>query len=288
MKNLIKKLAVLVTTIMLIASMTACTYIKDGYEWQDVTLTFDYQDKNGNEQTLDTTMSLTLNVTTKTSKRVLGLIKDGFYENTAVVIDSDYNYIELGSFTYENGEYKDIIQEMEPIKGEFRKNGVLGTYKARAGSIVMLRNADNQEDGGYLSYDTATYKFVIMLNDDAIDGTSYSVFGRIDDESLETLNDVVADVREGVDGKVRFRYLGERDETNGNLKLNADKTAYVGTLDYLVSTELNSDVFYLDGTPISDISKVYDEEAFDKTKATKFDKVLMPITPIIVKNFKIK
>ncbi len=283
MKNFIKKLAVLVTVIAVILSLTACTYRKDGYVWQDVTLTFDYQDKDGNEKTLDSTLSLTVNVTPKTTERVLGLIKDGFYNNTAVVIDSEYLYLELGSFTCSDGEYKDIINSTSTLDGEFRKNGVLGTYKARAGSIVMLRNADNQEQGGYLSYNTATYKFAILLNDDAIDGTSYCVFGRIDDESLETLSEIVNDEKEGKDGKINYRYLGDRDETNGNLKLNDDQSSYQGAFEYLVSTESKSEIFHLNGERIND-----DEDAYEKTKANRFDKVILPTSPIIVNNFKIK
>ncbi len=289
MKNFIKKIAVLVTIITLIASMTACTYIKDGYEWQDVTLTFNYQDEDGNEQSLNSTLSLTVNVTTQTTQRVLSLIKNGFYENTAVVIDSEFKYLELGSFTYENGEYKDIINEMSTIKGEFKNNGVMGTYKAQAGSIVMLRNEDNQEEGGYLSYDSATYKFAIMLTDDALNGKVYSVFGKIDDASLDALAEIADIEREGEDGKVHFRYLGDRDETNGNLKLNEDKTAYVNTFNYYMSTELNSDLFFDDKTPISDANKVYDEDVYDTIiNASQFDKVALPLKPIIVKNFKIK
>ncbi|MBQ9782703.1 MAG: peptidylprolyl isomerase [Clostridia bacterium] len=289
MKNFIKKIAVLVTIITLIASMTACTYIKDGYEWQDVTLTFNYQDDEGNEQTLNSTLSLTVNVTTQTTQRVLGLIKDGFYENTAVVIDSEFKYIELGAFTYEDGAYKDIISEMSTIKGEFKNNGVLGTYKAQAGSIVMLRNEDNQEEGGYLSYDTAMYKFAIMLTDDALNGKAYSVFGKIDDASLEVLAEIIDTEREGEDGKIRKRYLGDKDETNGNLILNEGRTGYVNSLEYFMSTELNSDLFYANGDKIGDASGVDDEDVYQKLiKASQFDVVALPFTPIIVKNFKIK
>ncbi len=287
MKKFIKKLAVLVTVLTLILSLTACTYIKDGYVWQDVTLTFNYQDENGEEQTLDSTLSLTVNITPKTSERVLSLIKNGFYNDTAVVIDSEFLYLELGSFTVSDGEYKDIIDSMPTIDGEFRKNGIIGTYKARAGSIVMLRNEDNHEDGDYKSYNTATYKFAILLHDDSIDGTSYSVFGKIDDESLETLADIVDNEKDGKDGKLHYRYLGDRDETNGNLKLNESQTGYEGTFEYLVSAELDSDIFYLTGDMIN-ASNPNDEEAYEKTNASRYDRVILPTSPIIVNNFKIK
>lgn len=286
MKNFIKKLAVLVTTLSVILSLTACTYRKDGYVWQDVTLTFNYQDQSGADQTLDSTLSLTTNITPKTTKRVLSLIKDGFYNDTAVVLDSELLYLELGSFTFSDNEYKDIIDSMPAIDGEFRKNGVLGTFNARAGSLVMLRNEDNQEEGAYLSYNTATYKFAILLNDDSIDGTSYCVFGKIDDESLEKLSEIVDSEKEGKDGKLHYRYLGDRDETNGNLKISDGK--YVNTFEYLVSATLNSEIFHLNGQPINDTANTYDEDAYEITKATRFNKVILPKSPIIVNNFKIK
>ncbi len=289
MKNFIKKLVVLVTTIMIMASMTACTYIKEGYEWQDVTLTFNYQDKDGVNKTLDSTLSLTVNVTTQTTQRILSLIKDGFYENTAVVIDYEYSLLEFGAFTYEDGEYKDIIREISTLKGEFKQNGVLGTYKAQAGSLVMLRNEDNKEEAEYLSYDTATYKFAIMLTDDAIDGTCYSVFGKIDDESLETLTSIVDNEAEGVNGQLFMRYLGDKDETTGNLKLNSDKTGYVNSLNYYMNSEVSSEIFYANGTEIGSNNDAPDFDIYEKIiGASRFEKVALPRNPITVTNFNIK
>jgi hypothetical protein len=128
-----------------------------------------------------------------------------------------------------------------------------------------------------------------MLTDDALNGKVYSVFGKIDDASLDILAEIADIEREGEDGKVHFRYLGDRDETNGNLKLNEDKTAYVNTFNYYMSTELNSDLFFADKTPISDTNKVYDEDVYEKIiNASQFNKVALPGSPIIVNNFKIK
>ncbi len=288
MKNFIKKIAVLVTVLTLIFSMTACTYIKDGYEWQDVTVTFNYQDVDGEAQTLETTLSLTKNISTKTTERVLSLIKDGFYENTAVVIDYEFKFIEIGAFTFENGEYKDIIENISTIKGEFRNNGVLGSYKAQAGSIVMLRNEDNAE-ADYLSYDSATYKFAIMLTDDALDGTRYSVFGRIDDESLEVLSQIIDTDREGVEGKLRMRYLGDKDETTGNLKLNAEQNGYENAMEYWMSVDYNSEIYYMNGELIGSTADASDFDIYELiVGATRFEKVAMPTNPITVSNFKIK
>ena len=289
MKKLLRTLTILIMAVMLLPTVIACTYIENGHEWQDVEFTISYTDENGEDKEMQSILSLSVNFTEQTTKRVKALIEEGFYNDTALVYDYNYDYVHFGSFKIEDGEYVDLIKDVEPIKGEFEKGGIKGSnLRATAGSIVMVRNEDS-EDAGAPRYDTATYKFVLLLNNDNdFNYRESCVFGKIDDDTLEALTEIVSYTEYDSDDKTRCRYLGDRDTDKGNLILNEDGKSYQNALDYYIQKNATDD-FYAYYPSREPIKYSDDQETYERISgASEKDLVVIPKEPVIVKNFKLK
>ena len=287
-KNFFKLLAVtLIGALTLMAS--ACTYRQDGSVIQDVKFAVEYENTSGESVEIESTLKLYKTFAPKTTEHLIKLIKNGFYNNSQIVFDNKGSYLILGSYTFENGEYKDLISETT-VDGEFLKNGFDNQGKlsvSNAGTLVMLRDPDSKK-GTSGKYDSATSTFAIMLTSSGLPNDSYTAFGKIDEESLEKFQTMKNDLFEDADGYTHARYVGDRDETTD--KRIVENGAYVNSYEYY---ELDGAAYREEGGKKVQLS--YEEEGdadydlWDKiSSANSFDNIVLPQKPITAKNFKLR
>ncbi|MBR5439392.1 MAG: peptidylprolyl isomerase [Clostridia bacterium] len=285
MKNLLKKLVVACLVLVATLTLGACTYRAEGSVCQDVTFDINYKDADGQDQTINATITLYKTFAPETCKRILSAVKDGFLNDTALVYNKDCSYIVLGDYEVENSEYKKLDYEGEGLYGEFTRNGFESKLKAEAGSLVMLREPDSNK--GYPKYDTAKIKFAILLDDASVfSNADYCVFGKVkaDTDTLENLVALRDETETDKDGMHHVKYVGDRN-------LDTDEIDYSQTFEYAHDNVKGELYEYVDG--VKSIEKMQieegeeDYELFTKlTEASDFDFVVIPNTTITVKNFK--
>lgn len=282
-KNFLKILVLAVISTLMI-SATACTYRAEGSVIQDVTFNVAYTDKAGEDVEIDAKIKLYKTFAPKTAEHIINLIKDGFYNNTAVAFDNLGDYLILGSYKLESDVYKDIMYNGETVNGEFQSNGFEGKLSPVAGTLVMLRDPDSQI--GDAKYDTGKATFAILLDSSsALTSGKYTVFGKIDSDLLEKLQDMKEELFTDSDGYSKVRYVGDRDEETD--KLIVENGAYKNSLEYYVK----------DGESYwsKNVKMQYEEEGdadfelYEKlADAHSFDNVILPVNAIKVSNFKLK
>ncbi len=230
-KSFIKVVAVAILTALTL-TLTACTtYIKNGSEIQDVK--FDVSYTVGEEtKTINSTLSLYKTFAPKTCNRVIDLCDNGFYNGSSLVLSKQQDYVVVGGFDFIENEYKTKNYNGSALKGEFTKAGRESKLSVKAGALVMLREFDSKK--GAQKYDTAKASFAILLTDaGTFTSDKFCVFGFIDDESLQLLQQAFIDNSATSQNYYRARYLGNRDD-NGAIDLtsgfdyyfNSDKEYY--------------------------------------------------------------
>ena len=215
MKKFVKALATICVLVMAF-SLTACTtYTKNGSVIQDVKFDVTYT-VDGETTTVNSTISLYKTFAPKTCDRIIGLIEDGFYDNTALTLSKQQDYIVVGGFDFDT----DYIQKSytgEGLRGEFTSAGRESKLKVQVGALVMLREFDTDE--GEPKYDTAKASFAIVIaNSGTFTNDKFCVFGFMDIESVELLQDAFTDNSADEEGYFRAKYLGDRN--NGVLTSN--------------------------------------------------------------------
>ena len=288
-KNIFK--LILITLISVLAiSMVGCTYRADGSVIQDVKFEVSYENASGEAVEIESTLKLYKTFAPKTTEHIINLVKDKFYNDTQVVFDNTGSYLILGSYTMDNGKYKDLIYNEEDfeLNGEFKKNGFDNQGKLNTqteGTLVMLREPDSKKGGP--KYDSAKATFAIILSSaSSLPSDSYTAFGKIDEDSLAKFKTMKEDLFEDANGYTHARYVGDRDETTDLRKI--ENGAYVNSYEY----------YELDGSAYSivDKSKLKYEEEGDEdyelwekiSSAYAFDNIVIPQKPITAKNFKLK
>ena len=292
MKNLLTKIAVICLIVITTLSFGACTYRAEGSVCQDVTFDITYKNAENENKTINATITLYKTFAPKTCNQVLSLIKDGFYNDTALVYSKDCSYIVLGAYEIENSVYKELNSNASKLIGEFTKGSMESKLKAEAGSLVMLREPDTNKGGP--KYDTAKVKFAILLDGNAgFNSDEYCVFGKVK-ASTDTLKNLVAlrDETETVNnGMHHVKYVGDRYvELNENGEYE-DKIDYTKTFEYFHDNVKGELYAYENGVMATDKMEIEeggkDYELFTKlTEANNFDFVVLPNTTITVKNFK--
>ena len=214
MKKFVKALATICVLVMAF-SLTACTtYTKNGSVIQDVKFDVSYT-VDGETTTVNSTLSLYKTFAPKTCDRVISLIKDGFYNDTALVLSKQQDYIVVGGFDYAS-DYVQKSYSGEGVKGEFTSAGRESKLKVQVGALVMLREFDSEE--GDAKYDTAKASFAIVLADSSVfDSDKFCVFGLMDMDSVEALQQAFIDNSANGD-YYRAKYVGDR--VNGTLTSN--------------------------------------------------------------------
>ena len=209
MKKFIKALALAVVCVMAF-SMTACTtYTKNGSVIQDVKFDVSYT-IDGETTTINSTLSLYKTFAPKTCDRVIDLIKDGYYNNTSLVLSKQQDYLVVGGFDF----VEDYVQKTysgEAVKGEFTAAGRESKLSVQVGALVMLRDFDTNV--GDAKYDTAKATFAIVLADSGVfDKNKFCVFGLMDAESVELLQEALVDNVRYDDEYFRMSYVGDRED----------------------------------------------------------------------------
>lgn len=210
-KSLIKIIAVSIITVLTMA-LTSCTYVANGSVIQDVKFEINYE-VGGETKTIDSTLSLYKTFAPKTTERVIKLVKNGFYNDTALTLSKQQDYVVVGGFNYSDGDYAIKECNESAIKGEFTNGGFQSRNKLRAGALVMLRDFDIEEENATSKYDTAKGSFAIVLTDSnsVFSKDTFCIFGYIDDASLKALQDELTDNCADSEGYYKMRYVGDRE-----------------------------------------------------------------------------
>ncbi len=271
-------------------NIVGCTYTANGSVIQDVTFSVAYKNLDGEDVNVDATLSLYKTFAPKTCDHLLDYMKNGFYNDTQVVFDEMGKYLILGAY---DNDGNDVITE-KTVVGEFEKRGHQSRLKAEAGTLVLLREPDSGE--GSKKYDSGKAVFAILLEDNiqGITNLFYTVFGKVDEESLESFIDMRDDLYKDGDGFVKMKYVADRNEETDERVVENGK--YVGGYEYYVNA--NDSTFYnlekelLDYSSDEnedDYSDYADQEIYKKISgAYNYDLNAMPINKITAKNFKLK
>ena len=281
MKKSYIKLIALLVALTLTLGLSACTYRANGSVIQDVTFDINYE-VDGETKTINSTLSLYKTFAPETTKRVLSLIKSGFYSDSAITVSKQQDYAVIGSFDYADGDYVVKNSTESGIRGEFTQNGWRSRLSVKPGALVMLRDFDIED--GERKYDTAKASFAIVLTSESVlNATEYCVFGYIDDASIESIKTALVD-EAGDNGYFKARYLGKRE--------NGVQT-FEGGFDYYINAD--KDYFKLDkdGSKIKLEYATEDDVDYDmyetiKDADTLQDIFVLPKTVFTVKNFKLK
>ena len=286
MKNLLFKIITCCLAVVMLSSITACTYRKDGSVIQDVTFKVSYVDAEEANVDIDVTASFYKTFAPLTCDHLLKQVKNGYYENTALTMNKDGNYLVLGAFTYADGEYVEKAYTGSSVNGEFKYNGWTPRLKAEAGSLVLLRDPDTGKGGE--KYDSGKVTIAIMLNEvSSISNQYYTVFGKIDSESLEALQELSEDVLYDEDDDIKVRYIGDRSEDEDKLTIENGK--YVGGYEFYLNFS-DKVLKELDKKEIEkEISEGKENELYTKlSTAHDFDLFALPTTYLKVSGFNLK
>ncbi len=284
MKKLILKIITISLSIVTLLSFTACTYRKDGSVVQDVTFNVSYE-LDGEAENIGVTLSFYKTFAPKTCDHLLSYIKNGGYENTSLVMEKGGAYFVLGAFNYANGKYEEVIYSGDTVEGEFKSNGWNPRLKAEAGSLVLLREPDTGK--GSPKYDTGKASIAIILEDTTLTNQYYTVFGKIDGESLEELQELALDTLYDDENDILMRYIGDRNEDSDLLTVENNK--YVGGLEYYLGYS-SQEIKDLNKVKIEEESEPgVENELYKKLSSVNaLDVFALPTTNIKVSDFKIK
>ncbi len=233
MKKLVTKILSACLACALLICFGGCKETINGSVVSRVNLDISYT-VDGETSTINSTLTLYETFAPKTTERIKNLVKNGFYDNTVITLSEQQDYAIVGGYTF--GEDYAVKSYNETLKGEFTNAGLKSENVVKKGALVMLRDFDVKV--GVEKYDTAKASFAIVLTDNGVfDEDNFCVFGYIDTESLEDLQDALVANAKDQDGDARVRYLGERDKTTGAL-------TYVNTFDYYINGDSGKTVYY--------------------------------------------
>ena len=282
-KSFIKTIVLTITSIFVLA-LAGCTYVANGSVIQDVQFDINYT-VDGENKTINSTLSLYKTFAPRTTDRVIELIKDGFYNNTAITLNKNQGYAVIGGFEYSNDDY--VVKEFtgDGLKGEFTNAGWKSKLDVKAGALVMIRDFDIEQ--GTQKHQTAKAKFAIVLSNTnmVFDSANFCVFGFIDDASLELLRTALVDNSMSEDGYYRVRYMGDRDEDTGELTAN-------NACEYYFNAEKNyfklvdGDMQLLEYATENDAD--YDLYKIISSTTNSQDVFVLPNTVFKATNFKLK
>lgn len=147
--------------LLLTCVLTACGSKDPKY----VTMTVQYVDADGNEQTGDIVIKLRPDVAPITVKNFENLVSSGFYDGLTF-------HRVCSGFMIQGGDPKGngTGGSDQNIKGEFPANGVNNTLSHKRGVISMARSSN---------YDSASSQFFIVHQDSTFLDGNYAAFGEV-------------------------------------------------------------------------------------------------------------
>ena len=143
----------------------ACTVVSCGKKAQYVTLTVQYVDSEGTEQTGDIVIQLRPDVAPITVENFESLVSSGFYDGLT------FHRVYSG-FMIQGGDPdgNGTGGSGKTIKGEFSANGVNNTLSHKRGVVSMARSS---------SYNSASSQFFICHADSTFLDGNYAAFGEV-------------------------------------------------------------------------------------------------------------
>ena len=143
----------------------ACTFVSCGKKAQYVTLTVQYVDSEGTEQTGDIVIQLRPDVAPITVENFESLVSSGFYDGLT------FHRVYSG-FMIQGGDPdgNGTGGSGKTIKGEFSANGVNNTLSHKRGVVSMARSS---------SYNSASSQFFICHADSTFLDGNYAAFGEV-------------------------------------------------------------------------------------------------------------
>lgn len=143
----------------------ACTFVSCGKKAQYVTLTVQYVDSEGTEQTGDIVIQLRPDVAPITVENFESLVSSGFYDGLT------FHRVYSG-FMIQGGDPdgNGTGGSEKTIKGEFSANGVNNTLSHKRGVVSMARSS---------SYNSASSQFFICHADSTFLDGNYAAFGEV-------------------------------------------------------------------------------------------------------------
>ena len=143
----------------------ACTFVSCGKKAQYVTLTVQYVDSEGTEQTGDIVIQLRPDVAPITVENFESLVSSGFYDGLT------FHRVYSG-FMIQGGDPKGngTGGSGKTIKGEFSANDVNNTLSHKRGVVSMARSN---------SYNSASSQFFICHADSTFLDGNYAAFGEV-------------------------------------------------------------------------------------------------------------
>lgn len=143
----------------------ACTFVSCGKKAQYVTLTVQYVDSEGTEQTGDIVIQLRPDVAPITVENFESLVSSGFYDG--LTFHRVYSgFMIQGGDPAGNG----TGGSGKTIKGEFSANDVNNTLSHKRGVVSMARSS---------SYNSASSQFFICHADSTFLDGNYAAFGEV-------------------------------------------------------------------------------------------------------------
>lgn len=143
----------------------ACTFVSCGKKAQYVTLTVQYVDSEGTEQTGDIVIKLRPDVAPITVENFESLVSSGFYDGLTFHRVYSGFMIQGG-----NPDGNGTGGSGKTIKGEFSANGVNNTLSHKRGVVSMARSS---------SYNSASSQFFICHADSTFLDGNYAAFGEV-------------------------------------------------------------------------------------------------------------
>ena len=143
----------------------ACTFVSCGKKAQYVTLTVQYVDSEGTEQTGDIVIQLRPDVAPITVENFESLVSSGFYDGLT------FHRVYSG-FMIQGGDPdgNGTGGSGKTIKGEFSANGVNNTLSHKRSVVSMARSS---------SYNSASSQFFICHADSTFLDGNYAAFGEV-------------------------------------------------------------------------------------------------------------
>lgn len=143
----------------------ACTFVSCGKKAQYVTLTVQYVDSEGTEQTGDIVIQLRPDVAPITVENFESLVSSGFYNGLT------FHRVYSG-FMIQGGDPdgNGTGGSGKTIKGEFSANDVNNTLSHKRGVVSMARSS---------SYNSASSQFFICHADSTFLDGNYAAFGEV-------------------------------------------------------------------------------------------------------------
>lgn len=287
-----KKLLVCLLTVIVAATCAftfiGCDEVENGSKITRIKIELDVYDAAGNvTTTTDVYAKLYLNYAPNSTKRIVDLVNEGFYNGTCIS-NINSNWLEFGQYAYdESGRLMEKDCGKDPVAGEFPAAGVTGNMLTTSrGAIVFKRNYDDNTLAS--SYDTAKSALAICFSasaDSTFDDFYYCILGKVltDDgnedadtelekkssiEKLQSLTEYKDN--EDEDGNTVVTYYYEKENSYYTKWTDEDSNEH-----YASGAEVDSDN-ELKGKVLEDYKKLYNDN--------KNYFLVVPAVKLVIKN----